>query len=387
MKRSSTIVTLSIALVSVLVITMFTHYVVTQIPQEIQFNIDAVVQPKDINAFDNTGITPLMRAAIDSDIGRAKILLQKGANPNIASANSDRDYALNFALVNGGKIGSLAVARLLIENGADVNITDSRGLAPIHRIMMITQADNRWQMLELLMQHGAQINAQAEDGSTMLHITVSMNDIDWITRINRKYGQILNYDLRNKDGHTPLELAIKLGHVSVNDADSVENAIRKRPELIGDNLDGRASDEYGRTGLQLAVIRTDIEFAKALLGDIEAKRPSPLANIAHQDMYGNTALHYAMTNLDPLMYINYLLSKGAPVNIVNKLGQTPLFWIFKIRSPLSRRQAAQILLEHGSPVAIKDTEGKTVLDLALQYQDQELVNLFAQYLKSKQKLL
>lgn len=387
MKHSSTVVTLGIALMSVVGITMFTHYVVTQIPQDIQFNIDTVVQLKDINAFDNTGITPLMRAAIDSDIGRTKILLEKGANPNIASANADRDYALNFALVNGGKIGSLAVARLLIENGADVNVTDSRGLAPIHRMMMITQADNRWQMLELLMQHGAQINAQAEDGSTMLHITVSMNDIDWITRINRKYGQILNYDLRNKDGHTPLELAIKLGHVSVNDADSVENAIRKRPTLIGDDLNGRAADEFGRTGLQLAIIRTDMEFARALLGDIESKRPNPRANVAHQDMYGNTALHYAMTNLDPLTYVNYLLSKGAPVNIANKLGQIPLFWIFRIRSKLIRSQVAQILLEHGSPVAVKDADGKTVVDLARRNQDEELLNLFDQYLKSKQKLL
>lgn len=383
MSKKSTVITLGVALMSVMAITMFTHYVVTQIPQEIQFNIDAVVQLKDIDAFDNTGITPLMRAAIDSDIGRTKILLQKGANPNIASANADRDYALNFALVNGGKIGSLAVARLLIESGADVNITDSRGLAPIHRIMMITQADNRWQMLELLMQHGAQINAQAEDGSTMLHITVSMNDIDWITRINRKYGQILNYDLRNKDGHTPLELAIKLGHVSVNDADSVENAIRKRPILIGDNLDGRAADEYGRTGLQLAVIRTDIEFAKALLGDIEGKRPNPPANVAQQDVYGNTALHYAMANLDPLTFANYLLSKDTPVNIANKLGQTPLFWIFKIRSKSLRQKVAQLLLEHGSPVANKDAEGKTVLDLARRYQDQELFNLLTQHLKQR----
>lgn len=383
MSKKSTVITLGVTLMGVVVITMFTHYVVTQIPQEIQFNIDAVVQLKDVDAFDNTGITPLMRAAIDSDIGRTKILLQKGANPNIASANADRDYALNFALVNGGKIGSLAVARLLIESGADVNITDSRGLAPIHRIMMITQADNRWQMLELLMKHGAQINAQAEDGSTMLHITVSMNDIDWITRINRKYGQILNYDLRNKDGHTPLELAIKLGRVSVNDADSVENAIRKRPILVGDNLDGSATDENGRTGLQLAVIRTDIEFVKALLGDIEGKRPNPRANVTEQDVFGNTALHYAMENLDPLTFAKYLLSKGAPVNIANKLGQTPLFWIFKIRSKYLRQQVAQLLLEQRSPVANKDAQGKTVLDLAQTYQDQDLINLLTQYLKKR----
>ncbi len=384
MKHCSTIVTLGITLIGVMGITMFTHYVVTQIPQEIQFNIDAVVALKDVNAFDNTGITPLMRAAIDSDIERTKILLQKGANPNIASANADRDYALNFALVNGGKIGSLAVAQLLIDNGADVNVSDSRGLTPIHRIMMITQADNRWRMLEQLMQRGAQINAQAEDGSTMLHITASMNDIDWVNRVNRKYGQILNYDLKNKDGHTPVQLAVKLGHVSVLDADSVQNAMRKRPILIGDNEDARATDESGRTGLQLAVIRSDMLFTQSLLGN-GPTLISPIANVAHQDQLGNTALHYAMTNLEPELYVNYLLSKGAPVNVANKLGQTPLFWIFKIRSAPQRYKVAQALINKGSPVANKDKTGQTVLDIARQLQDEQLYNLFNQYLLSKRK--
>lgn len=384
MSKRSTIITLGVALTSVMAITMFTHYVVTQIPQEIQFNIDAVVALKDVNAFDNTGITPLMRAAIDSDIERTKILLEKGANPNIASANADRDYALNFALVNGGKIGSLAVAQLLIDNGADVNVSDSRGLTPIHRIMMITQADNRWRMLEQLMQRGAQINAQAEDGSTMLHITASMNDIDWITRINKKYGQILNYDLKNKDGHTPVQLAVKLGHVSVLDADSVQNAMRKRPILIGDNEDARATDEYGRTGLQLAVIRSDMLFTQALLGE-GSTYISPIADVAHQDQFGNTALHYAMTNLEPAIYVNYLLAKGAPVNVANKLGQTPLFWVFKIRSQPERYKVAQALINKGSPVANKDKTGQTVLDIAQQLQDEQLYNLFNQYLLSKRK--
>ena len=152
MKNFSTVVTLGVALTVVVGITMFTHYMVNQIPQDIGYHIDVdtLISSKDVNAFDNTGITPLMRAAIDSDIERTKILLEKGANPNIASANADRAYALTYALVNGGKIGSLAVAQLLIENGADVNVTDARQMAPIHNLMMVTNNDNRWQMFEFL---------------------------------------------------------------------------------------------------------------------------------------------------------------------------------------------------------------------------------------------
>ena len=94
-----------------------------------------------------------------------------------------------------------------------------------------------------------------------------------------------------------------------------------------------------------------------------------------------------MANLEPLTYVNYLLSKGAPVNIINKLGQTPLFWVFKIRSKSVRKEVAQRLLDAGSPLAHKDQTGQTVIDSAQKLGDEELYNLFTQKLLSKQKIL
>ena len=183
---------------------MVTHYMLTQIPDEIHRNIDAVDSSIDVNAFDTvSGVTPLMQAAIDSDIERTKMLLEQGANPNIRSANADQDYAINYALLNGGKIGSIVVADILLASGADVHVTDARGMYPIHKLMFVTQPDNRWKVLNDLMARGANINAQAEDGSTMLHITVTNFDRDWIDRVNSEYGQILNYNIRDNKGRTP----------------------------------------------------------------------------------------------------------------------------------------------------------------------------------------
>lgn len=395
MNRHYKIVTIVVSLASMLLLTIATHFVITQIPEDIQSNIDATV-PIDINSFDTvSGVTPLMQAAIDSNYEHAKMLLAAGADPNIRSANADQDYAINYALLNGGKIGSIAVAKLLLANGARVDVHDARRMYPIHKMMFVSQLDterrdvninvlrgsnnnNRWEILQDLMYRGADINAQAEDGSTMLHIAVTNFDRDWIDRLNQEYGQILNYNIRDNQGRTPLELARQLGMVSVNGTESVENSILRRPRYIGDDYNVTATDKYNRTGLQLAVIRRDMKFVKELI--------EHGADLGHQDEWGNTALHYAITNGEPEKYVKYLLSKKAPTNIANKEGKTPLYNVFVIGDAPLRYAIAQLLVDAGSPIAIKDNSGKTVIKLAELAGDYKLRELFAGALKNRAQL-
>lgn len=392
MNRFHKVVTILASLASILLLTVATHFVVTQIPEDIKRNIDTTV-PLDINAFDTvSGITPLMQAAIDSDYERAKMLLAAGADPNIRSANADQDYAINYALINGGKIGSIAVAKLLLANGARVDVHDARRMYPIHKMMFVSQLDterrdvnisalrgsnnnNRWEILQDLMRLGADINAQAEDGSTMLHIAVTNFDRDWIDRLNQEYGQILNYNIRDNQGRTPLELARQLGMVSVYGTESVENSILRRPRYIGDDYNVKATDKYNRTGLILAVIRRDMKFVKELIDNG--------ADLAHQDEWGNTALHYAITNGEPEKYVTFLLSKKAPVNIANNQGKTPLYNVFVIGDVPQRYAIAELLVNAGSPLAVKDNAGKTVIDIAAILGDTKLQDLFVSALKKR----
>lgn len=378
MNSKNTISTVVISFMSIMIMTLVTHYIITQSPDTITKNIDiaAPIKLTDVNAFDATGVTPLMQAAIDSDVERTKILIENGADPNIRSANSDLDYALNFALINGGKIGSLGVAQLLLAKGADVNVANARGMAPIHAMMQITQPDNRKQILRDLMDHGANINVQNEDGSTMLHITVSMNDWDWVAHLNKEYGQIINYAIRDKKGRTPLDLAKVLGHVSVPGTDSVENELRKRPRYIGDDYDVATTDSHGRNGLELAVMRSDMRYVQELIAHG--------ANLAHQDNMGNTALHYAVINPDQ-SYLRYLLSKNAPVAIANRNGELPIFWVIRIGSIMKRYEVAKLLIVAGSPLTTKNNSGKTFLDVALARGDLQLAGLIKSSLLARKK--
>jgi ankyrin repeat protein len=382
MNRINKLVTISVSLLGVIVITMITHFALTQMPDEIKRTIDVPEQSIDVNAFDAyTGLTPLMQAAIDSDLERTKILLSQGADPNIISANSDRDNALNIAVFNGGKLGSLAVAQELIAAGADVNAKNARGMAPIHFMMQITNAGNRAIILRDLMNNGARINAQNEDGSTMLHIAVTNLDYDWIDLLNREFGQIINYTVKDKQGRTPLDLALErglTGDISLG-TQSVENSLRNRPRFIGDNFDVRQTDEYGRNGLQLAVLRDDMKFVSGLL--------SHNPDLAHQDDLGNSVMHYAVLNLNPTQFIPVLLNAKAPVNIANNRGETPIFWIMKIRNRTLRNQIAKLLLNAGSPVTNKNTSGTSIIDLAAADNDTDLVDLLKQAITKKRKRL
>ena len=378
MDRKRKIITIVTSLTVVVGITMITHFAITQLPEEIQRNID--IPATDVNAFDAiTGLTPLMQAAIDSDYERTRILLAQGANPNIISANADRDNALNIAIFNGGKLGSLAVAQLLMEHGADVNAQNARGMAPIHFMMQITNAENRWIILKDLMARGAHINITNEDGSTMLHITVTNLDYDWIDRLNTEYAQIINYTIKDKLGRTPLELALLRGLTGDMDlgTQSVETSIRKRPRYIGDDFDTKTTDIYGRNGLELAVMRDDMPFVTALV--------KAGADLGHQDGYGNTALHYAVLNLDPLKFVQYLINAKAPVNIANKDGIIPIFNVFKITNRTLRNQVAKLLIDAGSPVTNRNGNGKTMIDLATAHNDSDLVNLLKQTIESRRK--
>ena len=85
-----------------------------------------------IEEFLNTGCTPLLRAAIGSDIEVVRVLLDKGANPNI-NAMGLTPFLVAAGVGTGGRGTGLAASTsaggaantalmdLLIEHGADVN--------------------------------------------------------------------------------------------------------------------------------------------------------------------------------------------------------------------------------------------------------------------------
>ena len=83
----------------------------------------------DLQATPEGGYTPLLFAARVGDMETAKLLVEKGANPNEASPEDGN----TLVLASAGGFEELAL--FLLDKGADPNSKDSNGLTPLHYAM------------------------------------------------------------------------------------------------------------------------------------------------------------------------------------------------------------------------------------------------------------
>ena len=120
---------------------------------------------------DFTGQTPFVRAALSADVPLMKLLLSKGADPNIATFNGTT--ALMAAAGVNWVIGQtysespamwLEAVKLCLELGGDVNAVNAMGLAAVHGAANRGSDD----IIELLARQGARLDLKDKEGRTPL---------------------------------------------------------------------------------------------------------------------------------------------------------------------------------------------------------------------------
>ena len=130
--------------------------------------------------------------------GVVELLLKHGANPNAANTPTG-----GTALHQVAFSGDVAVARVLVAAGADVNAqtTNRAGrYAPLHDAAMNGNTD----MVEFLLVKGAEVDPRSRRGETPLHLAASRGHMKVVTRL-LAFGA----DPRAKDkaGATPAQAA------------------------------------------------------------------------------------------------------------------------------------------------------------------------------------
>lgn len=104
----------------------------------------------DVNARTNDGMTPLHWAVKEGRLGAVKLLISKGAYVNMISGEGP----LTQTVVSNRR-NSLEIAKILIDNGADVNEKGIGGHTPLFWAAMNGNAS----MARLLMENGAEFVA------------------------------------------------------------------------------------------------------------------------------------------------------------------------------------------------------------------------------------
>ena len=255
-------------------------------------------------------------------VGRifATFLIQAGAEVN--ARNEDHWTPLHFA----AKHNNIDIVKLLLDNGAKINVKTSYGHTPL-------QLTTDTKIAKILIQSGANIESKDNHGWTFLHHTSIFNNVEMAKLL---IDNSANLEALDNNGHSPLIVArLEVAKLLIQN---------------GANIDAKDAD--GWTALHHAVDddKTDlIEFllkhgADANAKDHEGKGPlfyfdeitlwnkkhivnlfiTYGANINEKDANGDTILHDAIKEEECIYFIRMLLNCGASPNIRNLEGFTPL---------------------------------------------------------------
>nr|XP_006813233.1 PREDICTED: protein TANC2-like [Saccoglossus kowalevskii] len=333
------------------------------------------------------------------------------------------DLSVSLAGIQNLFSPNIKVSRLLLLAGANPNIrTDVFGNAPI---LCVAAKEGYTEMVSLLLEFRATVDAVSEDGVTSLCFAAGSDQVEIIRMLLIKRAKI--YHIDNK-GQCALVHAARAGKLeaisfllqaewresaSLNKSKAMQQALvgaaaMGHKEVISFLLDlaelshgseGVMIDSYdsllNETPLTAAIQNGKIEVVKLLLkwganvhiGNKEGFTPLMLAvkggfweivdillyyhaAIEETDRHGRTPLMIAAAE-GHLAVLELLLSKGASVTKCDKEGLTSLCWsclkghIHCLRS----------LLERGSAVNYTDKNGRTPLDLASFFGDPHVVHL------------
>ncbi|VDM41616.1 unnamed protein product [Toxocara canis] len=124
-----------------------------------------ILTPMTINCRDTAGrnSTPLHLACGYNNIEVARLLLENGAEVNA------QDKGGLIPLHNASSYGHLEIAALLIEHGALVDQPDKWGFTPLHEAAQ----KGRTQICSLLLSHGANVYAETHEGQLAINLTTA----------------------------------------------------------------------------------------------------------------------------------------------------------------------------------------------------------------------
>jgi len=303
--------------------------------------------------------TPLMAAVLAGDLARTQLFIDYGADVNartrkldgrsvlyIAVANFDNAFARS----NFNRADSFNILSLLITSGANMRgPQDNLGNAILHAAIRTTDYENRMPLFGLLMEHGADINAQNKNGDTVLNIAIENNNIPWVELVRTQFGSLINLRLRNRQGFFPIEYANYLHFVDI------VYILEKPFPVLGLQGDVNAYDSNGLTPLMLAVIDNNKDLVNRLVKDRLAR-----IDLRSSDAFNYSILHLALFQ-QALDMASLLISLGANVEQRDSTGRTALLGIPWMQTLQNRKKALEIILKAGANINAQDNRGNGLL--------------------------
>ncbi|AIF81939.1 hypothetical protein I862_06925 [endosymbiont of Acanthamoeba sp. UWC8] len=272
-------------------------------------------------------INPLAAAAIEGYYDIVKLLLDKGADPNIAANKGVTP--LYIAAQNG----HVNVVELLLKRGANTDFITDEGITPLY----IAAQNGHVNVVELLLKSGANVDPITGKGITPLYIAAQNGYVN-IVELLLKRGANTNFI--TDEGITPLYIAAQNGYVNIVEL------------LLKSGANANFITEESTTPLYIAAQNGHENIVRLLLS-----QGAEVNIITDQNA---TPLYIAVQNGHESV-VRLLLSRGAEVNFADENGFTPLY----IASKKGYENIVKLLLEHNAEINSTADNGFTPLYTAV----------------------
>jgi ankyrin repeat protein len=346
----------------------------------------------DIEERDGKGQTPLLHAIRRENEVIVRELLEKGAN--LEAQDAEGRTPLAAAVRRELK----AIVRLLLDKGANLETPDAKGLTPLWHALL----GNNATIVALLLEKGADHETKNPKGLSP-HLRSTTNSTllihDAIEHGHEEVIRLLltldaDVEQRDTQGLTPLALAVLR-----NDELSVKLLLEKGVSSNSLRVIGSTRDLKGKIHTAINAGNENVVRLLLVMGvDIEERRESgwrmtPLLNACHFgkseiakilvalgadvkacDEQGSTVLHLAVWR-DNASLLTFFLDNGAleVIDATNNDGDTPLHRAAYFDSGLP---LAQILVERGARLNIKNKAGRTPYENALSWESRNVAKRY-----------
>ena len=242
----------------------------------------------NINAQDADGTTPLMHAVVNAGADCVKLLLDKGADPNLS--NKAGATALMWA------VNDLKKVQLLLAKGANVNAVSKDEKSPLRLALNLP---NPMPVVKALFAKGANVNQADKRGFTPLMFAGFSGNLELIQLLLAKGA---DPKAKTKDGLTYLKAIV----FSTNLA-AVKWALEQ-------GLEVKDPKQNFLTG---AAMSGDLAVARLLLE--KGATPNPPDDLGYSPL-----MHAVLTEASSLDVVKLLLEHGADAKVKAKDGLTAL---------------------------------------------------------------
>lgn len=299
----------------------------------------------------------LYYSVVDDNIDDLRRLIENGADVNQIFEDSDRISTKSILHIASEK-GRLGCVKVLLENGASVNVRDPWGITPIR---FCINADNE-EIAELLItQDKESADSQDKYGKSVLHAAVEEGSEKFVKLFLRNGADV---DITTDVGVTPL--------MTLMTTKGLDNYFVVMKILIDAGADIHAHDfRDKRTALHLAAITKKVDAVELLLSlnadpnELDKGLRTPLTNLMchHISLRGRT-----ITNIqDDVMTIVILLTQaGTDLNNNTTDFANPLI----VAVYLKCSQLVRFFLDNGANVDLQlPFSGVTPLLIAVKQND------------------